>query len=105
MRLMLLGGGSCDPREEPPPNYVCLSLYDEIEKDPFLGAFNDRVMRDLRGGGATTGESDGDTRGMRLPVQQADGTFVRESIPLIVTAGVPSHLKQTGELFTTMTSR
>ncbi|MEV6569448.1 hypothetical protein [Streptomyces kronopolitis] len=90
MRLMPLGGGSCDPREEPPPNtfYVFLPLYDEIEQDPFLGAFNDRVMRDLRGGGARIGfESDGDICGMRLPVQQAGGTFVRESIPLIVTAG------------------
>ncbi|MFF4283185.1 hypothetical protein ACFY0Z_30935 [Streptomyces kronopolitis] len=81
------------------------ALYDEIEKDPFLReTFNDRVMRDLRGGGATIGfESDGDIRGMLLPVQQPDGTFTRQYTPMLVTAGVPSHLKQTGELFTTMT--
>lgn len=89
------------------PHREHLALYDEIEKDAFLrGVFHDRVMRDLRGGGETIGfESDGDIRGMHLPVQQADGAFTRRYTPMLVTAGVPSHLKQTGELFTTMTPR
>jgi len=82
-----------------------LALYDEIEADSYLkDVYEGRVMRDLRGAGATIGfESDGDVRGMYLPAQQADGSAERRYLPMLVTAGVPSHSKKIGGLFTTMT--
>ncbi|MFI1203445.1 hypothetical protein ACH4VR_29115 [Streptomyces sp. NPDC020883] len=103
--LVELGSALLHNRDNPHPEHV--DLYDEIEQDPFLrDVFHGRVMRDLRGAGTTVGfESDGDLRGMHLPVQEADGTSQRRYTPMLVTAGVPLHLKKTGELFTTMTPR
>lgn len=90
-------------RDNPHPEH--LALHREIDSDSFLrDTFNSRVMRDLQGGGVTVGfESDGDIRGMQLPIEYDDGTTGRRYVPMLVTAGVPQHLKKIGALYTTMT--
>ncbi|MGY4958362.1 helix-turn-helix domain-containing protein [Streptomyces sp. NEAU-S7GS2] len=90
-------------REDPHPEHK--ALYDDITRDPFLREiFEGKVMRDLRGEGEGVGfERDVDLRGMHLPVEQPDGSIVRQHVTMLVTAGVPSHLRKTGELFTTLT--
>lgn len=83
-------------QQQPTPYEVYQGLYHEIEAHPFLReTFNGRVMRDLQGGGVTIGfESDGDIRGMNLPVELNGGTVERRLTPMLVTAGIPRHLRE-----------
>ncbi|MGW7642177.1 MmyB family transcriptional regulator [Streptomyces decoyicus] len=101
--LVELGSALLRNRENPHPEHK--ALYDDVNKDPFLrDIFEGKVMQDLRGEGESVGfERDGDLRGMHLPVEQPDGSTARQRVLMLVTAGVPSHLRKTGELFTTLT--